>query len=76
MLEEIFKTGKLYGYQIDPNDEGTGIVVADNEHEAEEKVKSAYIKHGYPEDSFSNLEVWKISNNALFSYSPDVLEIC
>lgn len=76
MLENLIKTERLYGYSIDYSKEGMGIVLADSKEDAKEKIIQSYIKHGYPEDSFSNLEVWKISSNAWFSDSPEVLEIC
>lgn len=74
MLEELFKTGKLYGYITDYYSGGKGIVIANNEEEAKQKVKEAYLKHGYSESELTDLEVWKITE-AWFEDVPDVLEI-
>ena len=74
MLEELFKTGKLYGYITDYYSGGKGIVIADNEEEAKQKVKVSYLKHGYSESELEELEVWKITDG-FFNDSPDVLEV-
>lgn len=47
MLKELVKTGKLYGYNTDYYRGGKGIVIADNENEAKQKIRLAYLKHGY-----------------------------
>lgn len=75
MLKEIYETGRLYGYSLDYSGEGVGIVLADNEEDAKATVIQAYTKHGYPRDSFTDLEVWKLDKNCFFSDSPNILEI-
>lgn len=74
MLEELFKTGKLYGYITDYYSGGKGIVIANNEEEAKQKVKASYLKHGYSESELEELEVWKVTDG-FFNNSPDVLEV-
>ena len=74
MLEELFKTGKLYGYITDYYSGGKGIVIADNEEEAKQKVKVSYLKHGYSESELEELEVWKVTDG-FFNDAPDVLEV-
>ena len=74
MLEELFKTGKLYGYITDYYSGGKGIVIADNEEEAKQKVKASYLKHGYSESELEELEVWKVTDG-FFNDSSDVLEV-
>ena len=74
MLEELFKTGKLYGYITDSYSGGKGIVIANNEDEAKQKVKASYLKHGYSESELEELEVWKVTDG-FFNDSPDVLEV-
>ena len=74
MLEELFKTGKLYGYITDYYSGGKGIVIANNEEEAKQKVKASYLKHGYLESELEGLEVWKVTDG-FFNDSPDVLEV-
>ena len=74
MLEELFKTGKLYGYITDYYSGGKGIIIANNEEEAKQKVKAAYLKHGYSESELTDLEVWKITET-WFEDVPDVLEV-
>ena len=74
MLEELFKTGKLYGYITDYYSGGKGIVIANNEKEAKQKVKAAYLKYGYFESELTDLQVWKITE-AWFEDAPDVLEV-
>ena len=74
MLEELFKTGKLYGYITDYYSGGKGIVIADNEEEARRKVTDAYLKHGYSESELEELQVWKVTDG-FFNDSPDVLEV-
>ena len=74
MLEELFKTGKLYGYITDYYSGGKGIVIADNKEEAKQKVKATYLKHGYSESELEELEVWKVTDG-FFNESPDVLEV-
>ena len=74
MLEELFKTGKLYGYITDYYSGGKGIVIADSEEEARRKVADAYLKHGYSESELTDLQVWKITE-AWFEDAPDVLEV-
>ena len=74
MLEELFKTGKLYGYITDYYSGGKGIVIANNEEEAKQKVKASYLKHGYSESELEELEVWKVTDG-FFNDSPDVLEV-
>ena len=74
MLEELFKTGKLYGYITDYYSGGKGIVIANNEDEAKQKVKASYLKHGYSESELEELEVWKVTDG-FFNDSPDVLEV-
>ena len=74
MLEELFKTGKLYGYITDYYSGGKRIVIANNEEEAKQKVKASYLKHGYLESELEELEVWKVTDG-FFNDSPDVLEV-
>ena len=74
MLEELFKTGKLYGYITDYYSGGKGIVIADNEEDAKRKVTDAYLKHGYSESELTDLQVWKITE-AWFEDASDVLEL-
>ena len=74
MLEELFKTGKLYGYITDYYSGRKGIVIADNEEEARRKVTDAYLKHGYSESELEEIEVWKVTDG-FFNDSPDVLEV-
>lgn len=73
MLEKILKNG--YGYSIDHSGTGVGIVLAENEKDARAKIIKSYMKHGYIEDSFVDLEIWKLDNNCFFADSPDILEI-
>ena len=74
MLEELFKTGKLYGYITDYYSGGKGIVIANNEEDAKRKVTDAYLKHGYSESELTDLQVWKITE-AWFEDASDVLEV-
>lgn len=74
MIKELVKTGKLYGYNTDYYSGGKGIVIADNENDAKQKIRSAYLKHGYSENELTELEVWKIAEEP-FEDAPDVLEI-
>lgn len=76
MLKKLLETNKLYGYSIDAYNGGKGIVIANSEDEARDKIISSYIKHGYNSNEFNNLEVWKVGQeNSLFSDSPEVMEI-
>ena len=74
MLQELYKSGKLYGYICDYWDGGKGVVIADSVEDAKEKVKSAYLKHGYSISDLEDLEVWKVEDG-LFDDASDVLEI-
>ena len=74
MLKELIESGKLYGYITDYYSGGKGIVIANNEDEARQKVISGYLKHGYSESELSELEVWKVTSKP-FDDAPDVLEI-
>lgn len=74
MLKELVKSGKLYGYNTDYYSGGKGIVIADNENDAKQKIRSAYLKHGYSESELTELEVWKVVEEP-FKDFPDVLEI-
>lgn len=77
-MKEIIKhiqEGELWCYTL--SDGGTGIVIADNEEEAEKKVRTAYSKHGgYEEGNLASVEVnvWEITQKP-FDDAPDVLEI-
>ena len=51
MLKDLYESGKLYGYITDYYSGGKGIVIANNEEEAKQKVKASYLKHGYSEVS-------------------------
>ena len=73
-LVKLVKTGKLYGYNTDYYCGGKGIVLANNEEEAKQKVIDGYLKHGYSESELSELEVWKVEE-VPFEDAPDVLEI-
>lgn len=74
MLKELYESGKLYGYITDYCSGGKGIVIADSEEDAKQKVKSSYLKHGYSESELDELQVWKVTDG-LFNDSPDVLEV-
>lgn len=77
MLEELIKSGKLFGYNTDTEDSvfgAIGIVIADSEDEAKEKITNAYKKHGYSDSELDNLSVLKITDG-WFKDSPDVLEL-
>lgn len=74
MLKELVKTNKLYGYITDYYIGGKGVVLANNEQEAKEKVIRAYLKHGYSESELEELEVWKVEQEP-FADALDVLEI-
>ena len=74
MLKQLVKTNKLYGYNTDYYTGGKGIVFADNEKEARDKVIKAYLKHGYSESELDELEVWKVEQEP-FEGALDVLEI-
>ena len=49
MLKDLYESEKLYGYITDYYSGGKGIVIADNEEDAKQKVKASYLKHGYSE---------------------------
>ena len=53
---------------------GKGIVLADTEEDAKQKVKASYLKHGYSESELEELQVWKVTDG-FFNDSPDVLEV-
>lgn len=74
MLKDLYETGKLYGYVTDYYNGGKGIVIADNEEEAKQKVKASYLKHGYSESELEELEIWKVTDG-FFNDSPDILEV-
>lgn len=75
MLKELVETGRLYGYDIGYVGDGKGIVLADSESDAKQKVIEAYKKHGYGEDyNFSYLHIEKITDNP-FDDAQDVLEV-
>ena len=74
MLKDLYESGKLYGYITDYYSGGKGIVIADNEEDAKQKVKASYLKHGYSETELEELQVWKVSDR-FFNDSPDVLEV-
>lgn len=74
MLKELVKTGKLYGYITDYYGGGKGIVLANNETEARNKVRDSYLKHGYSKGELEDLEVWEVVEEP-FDDAPDVLEI-
>ena len=65
MLKDLYESGKLYGYITDYYSGGKGIVIADNEEEAKQKVKVSYLKHGYSE---SELEEYTISSDFDFLF--------
>lgn len=68
----------IYIYEVEYNG-ARGIVIADNEEQAKEKVTEAYRGGGYGEDfNFSELKVWSPLNNEVGEYIrryPDVLEV-
>ena len=74
MLKDLYESGKLYVYITDYYSGGKGIVIADNEEDAKQKVKASYLKHGYSESELEELEVWKVSDG-FFNDSPYVLEV-
>ena len=50
MLEQLIKSGNLFGYDTDTEDDvfvARGIVIANSEDEAKEKVINAYTKYQY-----------------------------
>ena len=74
MLKGLFESGKMYGYITDYYAGGKGIVIADSEQEARQKIISAYLKHGFSDCDFDDLQVWKVADG-YFDDAPDVLEI-
>lgn len=73
-IKELVSSGRLYGYNTDYCQGGKGIVIANNERDAKQKVISAYLKHGYSESELTELEIWKVTEKP-FEDAPDVLEI-
>ena len=68
------EVGCLWKYALEQG--GNGIVFADNEAEAIERVVEAYTKHGGCEGGFSeDVTVYPIDTNAWFADCPNVLEI-
>ena len=74
MLKDLYESARLYGYIIDYYSGGKGIVIADNEEDAKQKIKASYLKHGYSETELEELQVWKVTDG-FFNDSPDVLEV-
>lgn len=74
MLKDLVIKGRLYGYNTDYYNGGKGIVIADSEEDARNKVINGYLKHGYSESELTDLEVWKVTEEP-FEDAPDVLEI-
>ena len=67
ILKKLVESGLMYGYAIDYFDGGKGIVIAESEEDARNKIIVSYLKHGYNESEFSDLEVWKIEKeNRMF----------
>jgi len=65
----------LFAYTL--SDGGAGIVVANSEEEAKEKVKAAYIKHGgYENENMDGVDIniFQMYQRP-FADVPDVLEI-
>jgi len=60
ILKKLVESGLMYGYSVDYVDGGKGIVVAESDEDAKYKIISSYLKHGYNESEFSDLEVWQI----------------
>lgn len=74
VLENLISRGMLYKYRFDGI---MGIVVANSEADAKEKVIKSYENHGFREYHFFDLEVMRIEEGwGYFSDSSDVLEIC
>lgn len=73
MLKALYESGKLYGYITDYYSGGKGIVLADNEEDAKQKVRESYLKNGYSESDLEELEVWKVTDD--FNDLPDVIEV-
>lgn len=77
-MESLLKhieEGTLFTYTL--SDGGTGIVIADNSKQAEEKVREAYEKHGgYEENNLNGVEIniFELYQKP-FDDAPDVLEI-
>jgi hypothetical protein len=74
MLKKLVQTKRLFGYITDYYNGGKGIVLADNETDARQKVTDAYLKHGYSKGELEDLEVWEVDTEP-FDDAPDVLEI-
>ena len=45
MLKDLYESGKLYGYITDYYSGGKGIVIADNEEDAKQKVNERFPRH-------------------------------
>lgn len=74
-LSRYIENGELFCYTL--SDGGTGIVIADNPEEAEEKVRAAYSKHGGYENGYiasDIINVFELEQKP-FEDAPDVLEI-
>ena len=64
----------LYAYRIE--ELTVGIVMAESESEAREKVNAAYLDHGFYDQEEYIIELKKIvENDSWFSDHPDVIEI-
>lgn len=64
----------LYAYRIEESI--VGMVKAESESEAREKVKAAYLAHGFCDSETDIIELKKIAeNDSWFSDHPDVIEI-
>lgn len=74
MFKQLVQTKRLYGYNTDYYCGGKGIVLADNEADARQKVTDAYLKHGYSKSELEDLEVWEVTKEP-FDDALDVLEI-
>lgn len=63
---------KFFTYRIT---DVCGVVIADTEETAKEKVLSSYQKHGYPDACISDVSVENAcEHNRQFPDSPDVIE--
>lgn len=71
MLKQL-ANGNYWFYKLE--DGGAGIVKAETEEVAKEKIKDAYEKHSYSDFS-EEIEVFSI-DQVPFDDAPDVIEIC
>ena len=73
MLKSLVETKKLYGYIANYWNGGKGIVLADNEKQAEEIVMRTYLQKGYNESDLEDLQVWEVKEEDILN--KNVLEV-